>query len=525
MSESGPAGKKLTAWRRRLAESPHEDVEIAAEIMATPRLTPGDWAVTWERLLAGSQLHRKHSGSFYTPETWVNAALARAFEFMTPDPERGEFSILDPAAGTGNFLVGAAKAFAAWRARCGCAAGRLRLIAADQDAGALAIARRRLALSAPAAAVEILKLDALESAERLPAVDLVAGNPPFVSLRMLSSEQRRRLENRFRFARGRFNLFTLFMECAFTRWLLPNGVGCLVVPDRLLRNVQLKAFRDFMISESTLLALDDAPEGCRFAGATVDCVAVVWRNARPGAENYQFRAGTRSLSAAGFPENLFSPSRTLRSPYPWRTLGAVAEVRDGIIQGKIGDRLFLKRAATPECRKLLRGSDVSCDRIVFHENYVDFQPAVMKQLELERGGGGLRLRNPAIFERPKILTRQTADRIIAAFDARGEFYYANTLHGITVTTPEVDAEYLMLWLNSELLNDCYRRRSGETGRVFAQIKIAILRELPVPVPPVAEQRNQVSEYRRLTAAGRDEAVALGVIFADFDGGITSVVSQ
>jgi len=114
-------------------------------------------------------------------------------------------------------------------------------------------------------------------------------------------------------------------------------------------------------------------------------------------------------------------------------------------------------------------------------------------------GRGLRLRTPAIFERPKILSRQTADHIIAAMDTHG-YYYMNTLHGVTVTSPEFDPWYVLAVMNSEIIRCWYAWRFAETGRSFAQVKIANLRQLPVPCPD-PEIRNQVAQLA--AAASRE----------------------
>ena len=60
---------------------------------------------------------------------------------------------------------------------------------------------------------------------------------------------------------------------------------------------------------------------------------------------------------------------------------------------------------------------------------MDYRPEVMKNEERKRvqanKGLGIRLRVSSIFETPNILTRKTADRIIAAYDSEG-YYFEQT---------------------------------------------------------------------------------------------------
>ncbi len=145
--------------------------------------------------------------------------------------------------------------------------------------------------------------------------------------------------------------------------------------------------------------------------------------------------------------------------------------------------MFLKNNENENCKKILFGKDINEFKIHYSNNWVDYNPDYMKIEELRRGGGGLRLRNPQIFERKKLLTRQTADRIIAALDLN-HFYYSNTLHGTTITDKNYDEYYVLAILNSTLLNWYYQILASEEGNVFAQVKIEILRELPIRELPI-----------------------------------------
>lgn len=507
--------RRFADWERRLAGGTDAET-ITAELLDSTLFRPEEWSATFERLWQARSAERKQSGSFYTPEPLVEAALGAAWPELPERPDDATLTVLDPACGTGNFLVAAAGRYLAER-RPKRTNSKLKLLGVDLSPAALMVARKRLAVVAPDIEVEFHCADAL-TLTGLPPADLVAGNPPFVNLRMIASDTRTRLARRFRFATGRFNLFTLFMERAMTEWLKPDGIGCLVVPDRLLRNTQLAGFRNFLVRERELLNIvEPTPTERRFQ-AVVDCIGVIWRNRPPQRADYRYAAGDRMLPATGFPENLFARQAAVKAGnFPVVELGTIADIRDGIIQSKIGDVLFRHDAPHAECRKLLTGADIVPGRIEFHHRYVDYRPAFMRELERSRGGNGLRLRSPELFTRPKILSRQTADRIIAAFDRHGEYCYANTLHGIFPRTDGIDGEYLTLYLNSDHARDAYRALSGETGRVFAQIKIAILKRLPVVLPPPAVQRRIVSHCRRLAQARGDEAVASGIVFDDFNG--------
>lgn len=131
-------------------------------------------------------------------------------------------------------------------------------------------------------------------------------------------------------------------------------------------------------------------------------------------------------------------------------------------------------------------------------------------LEIERRGEGVRpglwMREPRIFERPKILTRQTADEIIAGFDDEN-FYYANTLHGTAITDRAYHPHYVLGVLNSRITTWYYRSNTDEEGKVFAQIKIELLRKMPIPKADKDQQRSIVQLVGKILAAKQQDAEA------------------
>ena len=122
----------------------------------------------YERRLAEHDRDRRRSqGSFYTPPELVEWILDRAL------PAAGSSTVLDPACGTGHFLVAAAR-------RLGVRA----VHGSDVDAEAVRIARERLRAedpSVPAAeiAARVVVADGLSAWEGR-TFDAVVGNPPFL---------------------------------------------------------------------------------------------------------------------------------------------------------------------------------------------------------------------------------------------------------------------------------------------------------------------------------------------------------
>lgn len=127
---------------------------------------------------------------------------------------------------------------------------------------------------------------------------------------------------------------------------------------------------------------------------------------------------------------------------------------------------------------MLKGADVRPFTYTFKGRYLCFDPDL-----IDRGAGEYAsFRDPAIFVGPKLLSRQTSDRLVACLD-REEHVSDNTLHCIQLKpSAGISLEWLELLLNSKLATFLYRIQSGEQLRPLPQIKLKLLRRLPIREP-------------------------------------------
>ena len=356
--------------------------------------------------------------------------------------------------------------------------------------------------------------------------DIVIGNPPYVQIKQIAANDRLYFQQKFKFATGRFNLFYFFLEITKTL-AKKEGVTAYIIPDRLLLNTQCFDLRNSLLTEQTIIEIDSFDESV-FDSAVVDSIIIVYQNTK-NERNSILALPNVNVSEIGNSKKIeipithfnASPNRQFDLNYNQEkssliekircntvALSKISETKDGIIQGKIPDVLFLKKEENPFCKKLLFGKDVNRYELTYENNWVNYQPDEMMKIELERVGEkrtGLWMRNRNIFEREKILTRQTSDKIIGTLDAE-HFYYANTLHGTAITDDSYSVKYVLAVLNSKVLNYYYKETTSEGGKVFAQVKIEILRQLPIPKIPADQQQPFITLVDKILAdkkAGND----------------------
>src|SRR5205085_12432404 len=78
----------------------------------------------------------------------------------------------------------------------------------------------------------------------------------------------------------------------------------------------------------------------------------------------------------------------------------------------------------------------------------------------------------------KIVFRQTGDRVVATLD-RSRMVMGRSVMAVT-REGDVSLPALLACLNSRLITGLYRTLSGEEGRVLAQVKVGMVRALPIP---------------------------------------------
>ncbi len=343
--------------------------------------------------------------------------------------------------------------------------------------------------------------------------DVVFGNPPYVQIKQIPWVDKDFYQTRFKFAVGRFNLFYFFIEQS-ANLLKKGGLSSFIVPDRILLNTQCDALRSWLFIEKTLIEIASFCEPV-FDDAVVDAVIIFFKNERTNFTDIKVKNGVsvsevKNVEYKLIPHNYFkdSPSNQFNLNYDPTIsniinkirkksleLGDIAEIKDGIIQGKVKNELFLKEPIDTHSKKLLFGKDINRYHISFNDNWINYKPDEMMKLERERlagKGAGLRMRVPEIFERNKILTRQTADEIIASYDDQN-YYYSNTLHGTTITDGQFDPLCILALLNSKLMTWYYRNTTAENGKVFAQIKIVLLKKIPI----LSIRKNEQAQFVEL----------------------------
>ncbi|MEI6436727.1 MAG: TaqI-like C-terminal specificity domain-containing protein, partial [Bacteroidota bacterium] len=85
--------------------------------------------------------------------------------------------------------------------------------------------------------------------------------------------------------------------------------------------------------------------------------------------------------------------------------------------------------------------------------------------------------NQQRINEPKILLRRTSSDLKATYDEHC-YYPQNSV--FIITSSKYELKYLLVILNSRLMNYIYRQKCPQEGKIFAEVKPSIIKSLPIP---------------------------------------------
>ena len=490
-------------------------------------------------------IEQKQRGRFYTPGPVAEYITHESLATFHKTSDTSPLSVLDLACGAGMFAL---KAFDALYQRSreagrgGALAQQLlgnQLFLVDRDPWACYVAALNLVLKAkslePECTIDRLNIfcaDALRRWEYDGNVelrklfstrfDLVLGNPPYIVINQLKAAKEDILQYKsYASAAYKINTFALFIERGLDL-LKPSGTLGMIVPNTLLTQIYFEALRKYILNTSRIGKIFDTKR--MFENAFVEnCIILLQRDEnavrrRQSVVECLLKEPVRAASqCSGDCERIVRiPQRHFeKAPFMMfnvrldeatfallekiadghSTLGDICESHDGVNPGNAKHKLLVNEQLDEHCRKILNGKNIGRYRLNWDGLYVRYNRRLLAK------GDNVRWGHQASLDGPKILTRQTADRIIGTYE-EGEYYATNSIHTTILRHDAKTAfslKYVLALLNSKVLSFYYRKLISEVGQVFCQVKLVHLRQLPLRRIPLQEQQSFVDAVEALLA--------------------------
>ena len=457
-----------------------------------------------------------------TPPDVVDAMVTRLFHAALPTRNS---AILDPGCGTGAFIHGIAR----WCRDQGRPLPRI--VGVEQDADLVREARQSVA---GLGSVRILNEDFLTP--RTARFDYVIANPPYVPITGLSELERKGYRERYRTARGRFDLYLLFFEEALGL-LKPAGRLVFLTPEKFLYVQTAAPLRRAMaeLSVESIQLIDERT----FEGLTTYPTITSVVNTPPnGQTKLTLRSGgTRQVQLPSDGSSWLPAMNGIGSSNIGYTLSDVCvRISCGVATG--ADSVFVTPAADlnqklqPFAYRTIAGREISIEKgaTVSHAMLVPYAKSGELLQENQLGELGVYLAQPerrrrllertcvrrkpwyafhenpplADILRPKILCKDITARPFFVLDEAGQLVPRHSVYYIVPKEPSRIHD-LRDYLNSPGVQDWLTAHCQRAANGFLRLQSHVLKMLPVPSE--LARGSQLSWYDASAASGDSPAIS------------------
>lgn len=328
----------------------------------------------------------------------------------------------------------------------------------------------------------------------------IVGNPPYISIKNISSIYKEKLRNKFKNAVKQFDLYSLFIEQCYN-YLDQKGICGLIIPDSFLGRSHFTSIRNYLL-ENTLILQIDQIKGV-FKDPSVSNVIVIFKKVDSRKEclsnmiklsKYKdlknFVCNTKDsiqlaqnyfLSQNNYQIQFIKPEfEEILNKMKDKNilLGSIAEIHRGEELGK--NSPLIHKQFKESSQKILIGKDIQRFNIHFNGNYILKQDIQKKNYF-------------SIYFNPKIVIRQLGDKINAAFDEKGEYVTIQTVYNLKILDLRYNYLIILGIINSELLHFYYTLKFKDK-QLFSRILLENLKNLPIPKPTSAlnEQIDEIT---------------------------------
>lgn len=331
----------------------------------------------------------------------------------------------------------------------------------------------------------------------------VVGNPPWGAEfgdQELSFHKSRYSNSSYKL----INSFKFFIELMSTISDEQFGIYSFLVPTSLFEHIGCKDTRALLVSQKPYMFVD-CGDGM-FANVTQSCCYGIVSKEKAEEDHLVMLTNTVEdelsressvfdASDKKYKVSIFDikkrPNLVLSSNYShaelgvgWCTLKDIADVFDSGIdysRKELGRDVFYSGPTPEEAgdHKVLRGRNIdkyhlSFDGIWLRHNWRDIQSEHLARDKKSR----LKVNDIIYNKNPKILVRQTGDKIICTVDLNA-FFHQKSLLSIVPKGP-LSASVICAYLNHPDTTEYYQKMTMQTGKVFSQVKKNYLEQIPVP---------------------------------------------
>jgi hypothetical protein len=503
--------------------------------------------------LTESKAKRKEEGIYYTPSYIVDYIVRNTVGELIKNKkvDVSKIKILDPACGSGSFLIKAFDVLNGYYSKKE-GYNQTRIVDGDTYKTKTRILRDNIfGVDLDKQAVDIAQLNLLlkvaEKKKRLPLLqqnikngnslvedphvagdkafewksqfsdindgfELIIGNPPYVRNDTLPKTEKEFFMRTYTSAKGKFDLYLVFVEKAI-RLLKDGGLLGFIIPSKFMATDYGLELRKFILQNCKIIKIVDVSQLPVFSGvATYPCILILQKDTSSDKKEHKIQIlngittiddiqnkkyelieqnkydktvnNVFTISSDKKSQNIISKINNNTS-----RLEEICEIKAGIHNGNIRDKLIKTTKENDFCKPLLIGSDIGRYSKTWNGLYINYNPNIADK----KRGEYCSLRDERIFiAKEKLLVRDIGKRLPATYDDN-QYYCMDTIYIILLREKYeriLDLYYILGILNSNVAEYYFRKMFGtvHVGSNYQRYKRQFLVNIPIKIGSKSEQK-------------------------------------
>lgn len=337
--------------------------------------------------------------------------------------------------------------------------------------------------------------------------DVVIGNPPYVRNETLPKNEKVHFMTTFISAKGKFDIYLVFIEKAI-RLLNEEGLLGFIVPSKFMAADYGFKLREFLLEHGKILQIIDVSQLPVFENvATYPCILIFQKTIAKNVSRHKIQIATGinskrdlqdlrkkvvKINQSKYGQNkkkIFTLVSDVKSDevvskikLATKDLQDICEIKAGIHNGNIRQKLIVDSKINNTCKRLLIGKNVGRYHFNWEDLYVRYDPKLAEKSK----GEYCSLRDERIFtQKEKLLIRDIGKRLPATYDDKKN-YCMDTIYVLFLKEKcknKFNLKYVLGILNSNLIEFYFRKIFGtvHVGSNYQRYKRQFLINLPIKV--------------------------------------------